>query len=428
MKNKNGYLLGVVSNANGDIFEIDGFAAVGMSGKQFIPLLDRKTVNIPHGSELMLLPNRFPILYNIVTEKFVTLKVNPYNEQEKIFPVAAFNSPGYVLSHNVAYKDGKDIDTLPLFSYGAVGWSQKGFKTAVILIDSERRQDLRLMPIKKVKKGISLMRKIYPQNRLMRHLESCALTYGCPAAKNFYIGRCEAPLPTSRKCNARCLGCISFQSNKKISNCQERISFTPTPNEIAQVALEHINRVKNCVVSFGQGCEGDPLMAYDVIEPAIRIIRSKTDCGNINMNTNASIPDKIEKLFNAGLDSIRISMNSTRPDCYKAYFRPVNYSFSDVKKSIEIANNKNKIVSINYLNCPGITDTPEEFRSLSIFLINHKVDLIQWRNLNIDPVWYYLLMSRVAKQGDPMGLENMIQSLTISFPDLKHGYFNRGIR
>jgi len=421
---KDNYLLGVVANSNGDIFEIEGYAAVGMSGKQLVPLFEKDTIKMPHGGELMLLPGRFPILYDIANREFITLDVNPYNPKEEIFPVAAFNSPGYVISHNAAYEEGEGTEALPLFSYGAVGWSCGEFKTAVILIDKERRQDLRLMPISKVKQGVNKMRKIYPKNRLMRHLENCALSYGCPAAKNFYIGRCEAPIPTSRNCNAKCLGCISFQSDKTVSNCQERISFTPSSTEIAEVALEHINKVEKSIVSFGQGCEGDPLMAYSVIEPGIRLIRSKTDSGTINMNTNASIPDKIKKLFDAGLDTIRVSMNSVRTECYNAYFRPVNYSFSDVKKSIKIANSKNKIVALNYLNCPGITDSVEEFNALVEFLKKHTVHLIQWRNLNIDPVWYFSKMNQVSKQTEPMGMQNIINYLTKLFPDLRHGYFN----
>ena len=105
------------------------------------------------------------------------------------------------------------------------------------------------------------MRTHLPDNRLARHLEHCALTYGCPAGKNFFLGRYEAPLPTSRACNARCLGCLSLQQESGIPCSQDRIAFTPTAEEIAEVALTHIGRVNKAVVSFGQGCEGDPLMA-----------------------------------------------------------------------------------------------------------------------------------------------------------------------
>ena len=100
-----------------------------------------------------------------------------------------------------------------------------------------------------------------PGNRLRNHLENCALTYGCPAGKNFFLGRYEAPLPTAKQCNAHCMGCLSLQKDSDIPHSQDRIAFTPSPREIAEVALAHIRRVPKSVVSFGQGCEGDPLLA-----------------------------------------------------------------------------------------------------------------------------------------------------------------------
>lgn len=263
-----------------------------------------------------------------------------------------------------------------------------------------------------------------PNNRLEAHLEKCAVEYGCPAAKNFFLGRYEAPLPTSPHCNARCLGCLSLQKNSEIPCSQERIAFKPTSKEIAEVALFHIRRVKHSVVSFGQGCEGDPLLAADVIGPAIKDIRSKTRKGTINMNTNGSRPGILIKLFDDGLDSIRISLNSTRKSCYDAYFRPKGYAFDDVIRSIETALVKKKFVSVNYLNCPGVTDTYEEFKTLSEFIKAHPINMIQWRNLNFDPKRYWNIMSDVAKHGKPMGMQRIISQVKESFPKVKHGYFN----
>ena len=51
-------------------------------------------------------------------------------------------------------------------------------------------------------------------------------------------------------------------------------------------------------------------------------------------------------------------MNSVREECYDAYFRPQGYAFADVLASIETALARNKFVAINYLNCPGFSDTP----------------------------------------------------------------------
>jgi pyruvate-formate lyase-activating enzyme len=258
----------------------------------------------------------------------------------------------------------------------------------------------------------------------MRHLETCALEYGCPAGKNFFLQRYEAPLPTSITCNANCLGCISLQTKDNLCACQERIGFTPTAREIAQVSIEHISHVKNSVVSFGQGCEGEPLTAFKVIEPAIREIRKQTDKGTINLNTNAGIPKYVEKLCMAGLDSMRVSLNSVRENCYNAYFRPKSYKFSDVLKSIETAKFHGKFVAINYLNCPGFTDSKKEFKALKEFINQYKIDMIQWRNLNFDPKKYCELMLKIEDFGEPLGMDIIIEQLKHLYPTLIHGYFN----
>jgi pyruvate-formate lyase-activating enzyme len=263
-----------------------------------------------------------------------------------------------------------------------------------------------------------------PQNRLRAHLEGCALEYGCPAGKNFFLGRYEAPLPAARHCNARCLGCLSEQKGSAVPHCQDRIRFTPTPEEISEVALSHIARVPHSVVSFGQGCEGDPLLAADVIEPAIRQIRKATARGTVNLNTNGSLPPVLARLLDAGLDSIRISLNSVRPECYTAYFRPRQYRFEDVLLSIDTALERCKHVAINYLNCPGVTDSPEEVEALGGFLRRHPIHMIQWRNLNFDPLDYFSRMARVAPMGRPIGIEPHIRNIEKAFPDLVHGYFN----
>jgi pyruvate-formate lyase-activating enzyme len=420
----NPMLTAVVANQAGEIFELEGYTAVGMEGSLLLPLKAANTCKMPYGSELMYLPERRPVLYNPATGQYETVMENPYAPGEALFPVAAFNSPGYVITHISAYEENQNAGYLPLFSYGAVGWHRGNFRTAVVLVDPEPRQDLRQMKRADVVAGVKIMRKKLPANRLREHLENCALQYGCPAGKNFFLGRYEAPLPTAAQCNARCLGCLSLQKETGIPHSQDRINFMPSPAEIAQVALAHINRVKDSVVSFGQGCEGDPLLATEVIEPAIRQIRSQTPNGTINMNTNGSRPEVLEQLFDAGLDGIRVSMNSVRETCYHAYFRPNGYLFADVLKSIEVALASKKFVAINYLNSPGFTDTPREIEALTGFLQKYPIHLIQWRNLNFDPIQYWREMDAVAAHGEPIGMEKLLDRIRKQFPKLKFGYFN----
>ncbi len=280
------------------------------------------------------------------------------------------------------------------------------------------------MNMKEVSEKVSNFRKIFPDNRLVRHLEKCALLYGCPAAKNFFLSRYEAPLPSSTRCNSRCIGCISYQPEGRCSVTQPRITFVPSAGEIAEIALFHIREVKDPVVSFGQGCEGEPLMSIDVIEEAVRMIRKKTGKGIINVNTNASSPDSIKRLFSAGLDSIRVSMNSVRTEYYNAYYRPSGYSFQDVLLSIKEAKKQKGFVSINYLVMPGLTDSISEINELIRFLDRSGVDMIQWRNLNFDPLRYFQELKIRPSRDELMGMDAAFNEVKKFFPRLMSGYFN----
>jgi pyruvate-formate lyase-activating enzyme len=419
------FVTALVANEKGEFFELDGYAAVGMAGSRLVPLTAESTINMPFGSEYMFLPKRRPIVYDKKTGQFEVLVCNPHAPGEDVFPVSSFNAPGYTICLASAYVEVSGAGPLPLFSYGAVGWLGKGGRVAAVRVDWERRQDLRLMPLDGVRAGVSRCRRLMPTNRLCRHLETCALVYGCPAAKNFFLGRYEAPLPTSTRCNARCWGCLSLQRGSGIPSTQERITFTPTPDEIAEVAIYHIKHVNRAVVSFGQGCEGDPLLAAEVIGPAVRRIRRAVGrAGTINMNTNASLPHVVERLLDAGLDSIRVSMNSVRRPCYEAYFRPKGYRFSDVVDSVNLAGQRGKFVSINYLSLPGFTDGAPEVTAFLSFLEEHPVSMIQWRNLNFDPLRYRRIIGEHVNDSDMMGISALLEKVRAAFPRLKSGYFN----
>ena len=61
------------------------------------------------------------------------------------------------------------------------------------------------------------------------------------------------------------------------------------------VALPHLKEAEDAIVSFGQGCEGEPLMQWRLLEKSIRQMREKTDRGTINLNTNGSLPEKVRR-------------------------------------------------------------------------------------------------------------------------------------
>ncbi|MBD3426507.1 MAG: radical SAM protein [Candidatus Omnitrophica bacterium] len=415
----------LISDENNNVYDLPHLEAAGMKGGSFFRLDASDLVELPEDSELFMLPDRMPVGYDPDTGEFAILEQNPYSEKARAcYAVAAFLPPGFTGTYSASYKTGRKAVSLPLFSYAAAVFYRGKIHAAGVRVDRERRQQLAGMDIRLVEKNVRLFRKRFPENRLVRHLERCALCYGCPAAKNFFLKRYEGPLPASPTCNARCIGCISYQPGSGCSVTQPRIEFVPTPEEIAEVALAHISAVRDPVVSFGQGCEGEPLMVGEVILEAVKIIRKATAKGVININTNASRPRLIGELFDAGVDSIRVSLNSVREEFYNAYYKPDDYIFSDVVSSIRAAKKRAGFVSLNYLTMPGFTDLEAEVKAFLRFLENEAPDMIQWRNLNYDPEAYFAQLKLAPSADRMIGIRALLRSVKERHPQIMQGYFN----
>lgn len=374
-------------------------------------------IKMPKGSSLFYLPSRAPVGFNEETGRFTPLFEF---EGSPVFAVAAFIIPAYLRLYNPAVvKSGEG--RLPLWAYTACGAIGSSVHVAAARIDRRIRQSPHFYDNNLIKKQVKEFLRSYPQNRLIRHLSNCALNYNCLAAKNFFLKRWEAPVPTSRICNARCIGCLSYQE----SDCEashNRINFKPSALELYEVMHSHLITASEAIVSFGQGCEGEPLLYADTIAEAVSKVRKNTACGTINMNTNASLPKKIDLLCKAGIDSFRISLSSPQEKFYNLYFRPLSYKFKDVLKSIGIAKKHGKFVSVNLFIFPGFSDSKEEIKALLKFIKNTGVDMLQMRNLNIDPDFYFEVLK--SKNFSPRGVTALINILNKEFPRLKIGYFN----
>ena len=408
----------VYCDNEGNLFEDTNYEAVGRVGNTIVRLKPEDFIELPEGSDFFFLKDRNPIGYDIKNNKIATIK--------KRHGAAAFISPAYTQTHLTAFERTAKSPTLPLYAYSVLGWLDDKFYTCALRIDNDIRQDCDQFNQKHIEKNVKVFKKKYPKNRLVNHLSYCALTYFCPAARNYFMNRWEAPLPTSPTCNSNCLGCISYQPKKnEIVSTQNRITFTPSPEEIAEIAVEHLNTSPNPIVSFGQGCEGEPLMVWETIKESIILIRKQTQKGIINLNTNGSKPNAIEELCKAGIDSFRISMNSVRKELYNKYYKPNNYKFEDVIESISIARKYNKWVSINYFVSPGITDDAEEVAELYKLIEKTGLNMIQWRNFNIDPDWFYETL-KITPSENLIGVEKLIQNISTKFPHLYSGYFNPG--
>ena len=405
------------SDGNGNIFEDTSLYVTGRSGWDAVPIPVDEWIELPEGGNLYELPGRHGIGIDVQTGEMRLC--------EKGWAVAAFIPPAHTGLYMAAYETSKDAPTLPLFCYTAAGWQNDVMYVPAVRIEKDIRQEAAGYDDAKIETGTHRLLQVYPHNRLVKHLmENCCMTYTCPAARNLAIGRWECPVPVSPACNANCIGCISFQPEEEtIFSTQDRLTFKPTAEEIVEFTVPHLETAPYPIVSFGQGCEGEPLLMWETIREAIIEIRKHTKKGSININTNGSRPDAVEELCRAGLNSIRVSTNSAREKVYTPYYRHNNYTFNDIVESLKVVRRHGGWASINYFVFPGMTDSIEEYEALRKLIRDTGLSMIQWRNFNIDPDWY-LGKIGVSDTGECMGMKQLIELIREEFPQLKFGYFN----
>ena len=413
----------VLSDPAGNIFDHPSLKLSGRSGGRFLLPPPSELVPLPEGSQLFTLPGRIPIGWDEERRAFVQLgKVELEGREIECIAVAAFLPPGYVRTLLPATQLKPKVPTLPLWAYSAAGWKDGKFWATGLFIDRNAHWDPKYFQNDSLlKRKVRIFLSKNPGNRLLRQLSKCALEYHCFAAKNVFFRRWECPLPTSPSCNASCIGCISLQPSECCPASMERIRFVPAVGEVLEIALPHLEEAKDAIASFGQGCEGEPLMQWRLLERSIFELRAKTDRGTINLNTNGSFPDRVAKLCDAGLDSVRVTLNSPHRKYFNRYHKPKGYTFGKVVGSLIKAKEKGIYTSINLLVFPGFTDRDEEVKGLIELIRDTKLDLIQMRNLNIDPDLYLKAMGK----GEGMGISQMIEVLKKEFPFLQFGYFNR---
>lgn len=409
------YLL--FSDGKGNIFEDSTLYSTGRSGWDALPIPEEDWIELPDGGSLYELPGRRGI--------GIDVKTGEMRLCEKGWAVAAFIPPAHTGLYLAAYESAADAPTLPLFCYTAAGWYDEKFYVPAVRIEKDIRQECSGFDKTIIEKGVSNFLDAYPHNRLVKHLaNNCCLTYHCPAARNYFMERWECPVPTSPACNANCIGCISFQPEEEgISSTQDRLTFKPTAEEIVEFTVPHLQTAPYPIVSFGQGCEGEPLLMWETLRDAIKEMRKHTKRGSININTNGSKPAAVKALCEAGLDSIRVSTNSARKHIYELYYRPNNYHFEDIVDSLKVVRSFGGWASINYFVFPGMTDSIEEYEALRKLIRDTDLSMIQWRNFNIDPDWYMGKIG-IADTGECIGIKQVQELIHEEFPAVKFGYFN----
>ena len=414
------------ADSKGNIFDHPTLTMAGMSASEAVLPEEIELVPLPADSRLFTIPGTPPVAWDARQKKFVAVTTVREGRREiPVQAVSAFMAPGWMRTLLPACDYSKKRVQLPLWAYTAVGWDEESeqFVVAATRVDRNENWQPRNYDDRELDPLVRKMRGAFPDNRLLEQLSRCAIDYHCFAAKNLFYRRWEAPIPTSPVCNSRCLGCISLQPSDCCPSNHDRISFVPTPEEIVELMLPHLLEAPEPIVSYGQGCEGDPIMQADTVAEATRRLkRAAGSRGTVNFNSNGSFPERIELLCAAGMDSMRFSMNSVQEELYNRYYRPVNYRFADVVESVKIAKERGLFTMINYLVSPGVTDSPAEIAALMQFLGETRVDMLQMRNLSIDPDYYNREM-KISSKG--IGMYRLLEMIKREFPRVQFGYFNR---
>ncbi|SDD19407.1 Pyruvate-formate lyase-activating enzyme [Paenibacillus sp. UNCCL117] len=404
----------VYAGADGHVYDRPDYIALGRHGELVTELLEDELIPLPEGATLVSLPDTRPIGINVKTG---AMEVVP----GEVHAVGALLPQGFTRLMLPGYAKADKTKVLPLFGYTAVVWKDGGFYVAAEACDDPERWNPRNCDPDELEVKVQGLLTQYPENRLYQHLSNCALGYECLTASNTFLNRWEGAVPVSFSCNAGCFGCISEQPDDSgFPAPQTRMNFKPTVEEVVQVMLEHL-KTPQSIISFGQGCEGEPSTQAKIIIEAIREVRSRTDMGYININTNAGLTDHIRAIVDAGLNLMRVSTISALDDHYNAYYKPRGYTLKHVEKSLRYAADHGVVTSINYLIFPGVTDREEEMEAMIEFVRRTDLKLIQLRNLNIDPESYLQLIP--PARGERYGMKQMLEIFREELPGVVLGSY-----
>jgi pyruvate-formate lyase-activating enzyme len=408
----------LVARPDGKVLDVAGLIAAVDDGKTRAAVAD-DFAPLPEGSLLLTLPGRGAVAFD--GKRRITLDTL---EGSPVDAVAVALPLGHTRALLPAYEARPGAPPLPLYGYTAAAWDGRRIVAAALRTDALASWDAALHDDASVRRGIDAFVHERGASALVRQLMRCATEYGCYTAQNVFLRVGEAAIPVSPACNARCIGCISAQDPASgFASAQERVGSTPSTDSIVDLAVAHFEGGGD-IVSFGQGCEGEPLLAAPRIAEAIRRIRERTNAGTIHCNTNASSPHALKRLIEAGLGSVRVSLNAARPEAYAAYYRPRGYGFEEVRASLGVASDAGISISLNLLTHPGVTDDPAEMECFDRLLRGYSINMVQTRTLNVDPAEYFAAVGRPSRP--PVGMAAWLAWLSAEFPMVGIGNFTRG--
>jgi pyruvate-formate lyase-activating enzyme len=413
----------------GRVYDHPDLLAAVRSGDEVLPPSERP-LPLPEGAALTMLPGRRPVGIDPGTGETVVLREVRVGRRTVVpHAVGATLPPGYTRTFlpaatRPALPTARE-GILPQWAYTAAALEGDAPVAWALHTDRRRHWSPASHSTPDLPGAVARMLEESP-NPIYRQLARCALEWRCFTAQNTFFLRDEGGIPSSAACNAACVGCLSEAQEGMPPSSHERIRVAPTAEEMAEVAIRHLEGARGRVMaSFGQGCEGEPLLRWKELERTLRLVRARTRRGSLHANTNGSLPAALRRLVRAGLDSVRISLNSASPDLYQAWYRPRGYGLADVVRGVAAAKEAGAYVALNLLTFPGVTDRAGEVERLCRLVARTGVDQVQTRPLAVDPDVYVDLARGRGAGGPAIGVRALVEALRAARPGLVVGNYSR---
>src|SRR5579883_2512777 len=196
----------------------------------------QELIPAPPGTLEMVLPGRAPLT-----------AIGPLDDRTAL---AVALPAGYTRLLLPAYASRRAAPALPLLGYTFACAVEDRLYVGAMRTDESEDWQPRSFGAGELEGRIDRRLARDPHNRVLRQVALCSREYGCFTAQNVFLERGEAALPVSPKCNARCVGCISEQEpDSGTVSPQARIAYETSADELARVAVHHLERAADGIVS-----------------------------------------------------------------------------------------------------------------------------------------------------------------------------------
>ena len=393
-------LQAIHSDRSGRVFVSADYGATALDGQT--PAVLERAIPLPPEAQLVPLADRAAI--------GIDRRGQPRPLGPARWALAAVLGPGYLRTHLPACDPATDVAPLDPLPYAAVAADQAGEIVVAAIAVGAPAQGSAFARVADddLASRITDRLRSEPSNRLLRQLARCAREYECQAARNAFLGRGECALPLGAPANDQAGPSVALRRRDERAPT-ELTAMPATAADAAAVANAHF-RSGGTSVSFGQACEGDPLVLVRTVADAAALI-TRPGGTEIVLRTNGSSVAALARAADAGIDRVVVALASAHGPTYERVHGPIGHRWTDVRASLREAASRKLALTIELLSLPGLTDREAEVRALVALLgeLAAGTALLPV-DLAADP---YALLARLPKAGATIGIAALLERLRV---------------